>query len=101
MERRLQGEPNPGQAGEQRNYMCYLLRLWCARGDDEATCGGYGDSFHGTGRQGWRASLESPHTGERLGFGSLEDLFGFLRARAGLAPGVDGNQSGEPVRFEA
>jgi len=32
-------------------------------------------------KQVWRASLESPGAGERQGFASLEDLFGFLRAQ--------------------
>jgi hypothetical protein len=30
------------------------------------------------GQSGWRASLENPHTGERLGFSNLERLFAFL-----------------------
>ena len=48
-------------------YQAYLLRLWVA--DSEAT-----------GTAGWRASLEDSHTGERLGFASLEQLFAFLIA---------------------
>ena len=44
-------------------YHAYLLRLWCAR------C---------QGQYQWRASLESPHTGERQVFTSLEQLFAFL-----------------------
>jgi hypothetical protein len=43
--------------------MSYLLRLWQVRSGGELL---------------WRASLESPHTGERVGFASLDDLFGFL-----------------------
>jgi len=31
----------------------------------------------------WRASIQDPHTGERLGFASLESLFAFLREQAG------------------
>jgi hypothetical protein len=49
----------------QRRYLSYLLRLW-QTGD--------------RGEQVWRASLESPGTGERLGFASLKDLFSFLQA---------------------
>jgi hypothetical protein len=41
----------------------YLLRLWCA-----------GEPQSGN----WRASLEDPFTGERVGFASLEQLFAFL-----------------------
>jgi hypothetical protein len=33
------------------------------------------------GEQVWRASLESPGTGERRGFANLKDLFSFLQAR--------------------
>lgn len=46
------------------NYLSYLVRLW------------------GTGKGAWRASLESPMTGERHGFASLKDLFAFLQAQA-------------------
>ena len=45
------------------DYLSYLLRLWRVQGEAAA----------------WRGSLESPHTGERLGFGSLDELFAFLR----------------------
>lgn len=48
---------------ERPDYLSYLLRLWRA-GDAEKPV--------------WRASLESPHTGERRGFASLADLFSFL-----------------------
>ena len=48
---------------EQQRYLSYLLRLW-QTSDGE--------------KQIWRASLESPGTGERLGFASLADLFDFL-----------------------
>lgn len=48
---------------EQRRYISYLLRLWqVSRG----------------GELVWRASLESPHTGERQGFVNLADLITFL-----------------------
>jgi hypothetical protein len=33
----------------------------------------------------WRASLESPHTGERHGFANLEDLCAFLQHQLGTA----------------
>lgn len=41
----------------------FLLRLW--RADVPG-------SFH------WQASLEIPETGQRIGFASLEELFGYL-----------------------
>ncbi len=41
----------------------FLLRMWCV---DE------------TGRNNWRASLEMPETGKRIGFASLEQLFVYL-----------------------
>ena len=47
---------------ERHDYRSYLLRLWRV-GTEEAV---------------WRASLDSPHTGEHIGFASLEDLFAFL-----------------------
>lgn len=53
-------------AGNQPRYLSCLLRLW--QTDDD-------------GEQIWRASLESPGSGERQGFASLEALFEFLRAQ--------------------
>jgi hypothetical protein len=50
-------------SGERRRYVSYLLRLWQ------------------TQREGvlvWHASLESPTTGQRLGFASLAELCAFL-----------------------
>lgn len=44
-------------------YLSYLLRLW--RTDDQS-------------QPIWRASLESPGTGERLSFADLHGLFKFL-----------------------
>jgi len=51
-----------------QNYVSYLLRMWRS-GQDEAT---------------WQASLESPLTGERRGFASLEDLWVFLQTQADI-----------------
>ena len=57
--------------GEQPGYLAYMLRMW--RVD--------------TGRgHVWHASLESPHTGERVGFGSLEALFAFLTEKTEGTP---------------
>ena len=47
-------------------YMSYLLRLWRVIEGGEAA---------------WRASLEDPHTGERLGFAGLWELLNYLEAR--------------------
>jgi hypothetical protein len=48
---------------ERPQQISFLLRLWCV---DE------------TGRSNWRASLETPETGQRLGFATLEQLFVYL-----------------------
>jgi hypothetical protein len=55
---------------EQGRYISYLLRLWQTRRE---------------GKLIWRASLESPHTGERRGFTNLEELFGFLEKEVSRA----------------
>jgi hypothetical protein len=62
-------------AGEVRDYIAYLLRLW------RETSGG---------SSRWRASLQDPHSGERIGFASLEELFGYLRREIGDPPERDG-----------
>ena len=67
-------------SGEEGSYLSYLLRLWQIRSGGEWV---------------WRASLESPHTGECKGFANLKDLFIFLeqkighRAREKAAPNAD------------
>jgi len=53
---------------QQKQYLAYLLRLWRVKQNNE---------------NGWRASLESPHTGEGHGFASLEFLVEFLREQIG------------------
>ena len=54
-------------------YQSYMLRLW---------------RTHCDGKWQWRASLESPHTGERQLFAGLEQLFTFVRERCeGEVPG--------------
>jgi hypothetical protein len=59
----------------QSQYATYLLRLWQASESGER---------HRVGREtSWRASVESPRTGGRTGFASLDELFAFLRERAG------------------
>ena len=56
---------------EQQRYFAYMLRLWQVSSDGEPI---------------WRTSLESPHTGERKGFATLETLFAFLEAQTGGQP---------------
>lgn len=53
---------------QERPYIAYLLRLW---------------QVPGRARAIWRASLEDPHTGERVGFASLEHVVAFLEAQIG------------------
>jgi hypothetical protein len=60
-------------ADDRPGYLAYMLRLWRTE-DDE---------------RGWRASVESPHTGERQAFADLETLFAFLQERTRGVLGVD------------
>ncbi|MFL7792715.1 MAG: hypothetical protein AB8I69_11285 [Anaerolineae bacterium] len=50
------------------DYLSYLLRLWRVDGKDAEPV--------------WRASLESSHSGGRMVFARLDDLFDFLREQA-------------------
>jgi hypothetical protein len=62
----------------QKKYRSYLLRLWCEETVDPC----------------WQASLEDPHTGKRIGFASLEQLFTFLMDQVeGDAKGVKGESN--------
>ena len=56
---------------EAPGYHSYLLRLW--RETDSASTR-------------WRASLQDPLSGHRVGFAHLDELVAFLRERTGLAP---------------
>lgn len=47
-------------------HPAYLLRLWPVRNQERTI---------------WRASLENAHTGELLGFATLEQLTAFLEAQ--------------------
>jgi hypothetical protein len=47
----------------QHRYLSYLLRLWFVKQNG----GGV-----------WRASLEDPHTGNRIGFADMKALIQFL-----------------------
>jgi hypothetical protein len=66
-------------AREPPDYLSYLLRLWRAheRGSPHWRL------------PVWRASLQSPQTGERVGFATLDDLFAFLREQTGLVPDAE------------
>ena len=48
------------------HYLSYLLRLWQVEGESGS---------------GWRASLQNPHTAERLNFASLEELVSYLEEK--------------------
>ena len=49
--------------------LSYLLRLWLVQQQGQTV---------------WRASLENPHTGEQLGFATLERLFAFLEDQTSM-----------------
>jgi SAM-dependent methyltransferase len=68
MEPDREPKANSASAGAKTAYQAYLLRLW---------------QEHRTGQPVWRASLENPHTGERLGFAGLPLLFAHLQKMAG------------------
>jgi hypothetical protein len=53
-------------------YLSYLLRLWQVEDGGELV---------------WRALLETPGSGERRGFASLEKLFEFIQAETGEGKG--------------
>ena len=55
-------------------YLSYMLRLWQAGSRD--------------GKSVWRASLEDPHTGERLAFGEIEALVAFLAEKTSTPSGA-------------
>jgi hypothetical protein len=56
---------------QQKRYLSYLLRMWQEDSGSPPL---------------WRASLERPQTGERLGFASLVDLFIFLENETRSTP---------------
>lgn len=70
-------DSRPQGSEEQHDYLSYLLRLW--REGDE-------------GRPVWRASLKSSRTGEKVGFGSLEELFEFLQRETGTIGSSDSDR---------
>lgn len=58
------------------NYHAYLLRLWR---EDDATP--------------WRASLENPHTGERIHFANDKQLYAFLHEQMVAHSGPIGHEN--------
>ena len=56
--------------GQAQHYVSYLLRLWRVSGGAQPFV---------PGEAVWRASLEHPLTGERVGFATLDDLVEYLR----------------------
>ena len=69
---------------QQRDYVSYLLRMWRDSSDEELLR---------SKQAAWRATLQSPRTGERVGFNSLDDLFDFLKGQAGLKSAADSVQN--------
>lgn len=61
--------------GDKKDYFSYMLRVW------RDSSGGRTTSVKDTV---WRASLQDPRSGERLGFNNLEELFSFLQRQVGL-----------------
>ena len=55
-------------SSEQRGYLAYMLRMWRVNDGRNSV---------------WRASVESPHSGERQGFANVELLFAFLEEKTG------------------
>ena len=68
---------------DQHRHLSYLLRVW---------------TVDQNGTQIWRASLESPQTGERLGFPDLHALFAFLHQQTSTTsePNTSRSASDEP-----
>jgi hypothetical protein len=62
-------------------YLAYMLRLW---------------QVDRQGQPEWRASLESPHTGERLGFADVAQLLAFLQEKTDTRPLDNENDNDEP-----
>ena len=55
---------------DRPHYIAYMLRVWQVGGGESA----------------WRASLESPHTGELHVFTDLTELFAFLQSTIEVLP---------------
>jgi hypothetical protein len=66
----MKPSPSSHTDSDQLKYRSYLLRLWQTS-------------------QAWHASLDDPHTGKRLGFATLEQLFAYLMEVTECADGPD------------
>ncbi|MBN2393621.1 MAG: hypothetical protein JXR84_23010 [Anaerolineae bacterium] len=64
--------------GKQR-YLSFLLRLWPVKENEHSV---------------WRASLESPHTGERWGFADVEALCTFLHEQIAASADAETGKGG-------
>ncbi|MBN2006197.1 MAG: hypothetical protein JXA21_22770 [Anaerolineae bacterium] len=62
------------------HYLSFLLRLWQTQ-----------DRGHSV----WRASLESPKTGDRLGFANLQELMIFLERQTASQENTSNQKSKE------
>lgn len=60
------------EPAQENRYKAFLLRLW-REGETDT----------------WRAMLEDPHSGERIGFADLGRLFAFLAQETGNDGGGD------------
>ena len=67
---------------KRTDYLSYLLRLWRDEDQEHSQVKDQGAC--------WRASLQSPQSGKRIGFLSLEELFDYLRCETEGARGQDG-----------
>ena len=68
---------------QRRSYLAYLLRLWQVKSKGGTT---------------WRVTLQSPQSGDRIGFDRLEDLFDYLREQTGESSDYQEGES--PTRDE-
>ena len=66
-------------------YLAYMLRLW-KLGDGENAV--------------WHASLEDPHTGERLAFANVETLIAFLQGQTECRPRSEASASDKAAAFD-
>jgi len=67
---------------EQTQYLAYMLRLWAVDSNNQSV---------------WRASLESPDTGDRQAFRSLLALFEFLEDKTSRPAQNEDKLTGDQV----
>jgi hypothetical protein len=64
----------------KRRYFAWLLRIW-ESGETET---------------GWQASLQDPHSGERIGFASAEGMWLYVKEHMATAQGqTQADQKGD------